>query len=320
MVSRHLLGWLALSRGPLSLGCASTRGPAAPPPAEPAALLPAAPLPPEGRLKDARDLDGLCRALAAADPHAEAPAARAVQVADIPATGFQLAGYEEDTGRLRLDPATLAIEEGATLYAVEDTRALTLEGVTAEAARRLADEHAEGGVALRLYFRPVGSPVRQEPCLRLGGGIVKLAVLPVAVHLLDRTGAPFLRTETEEYAVATGVPVRAPRVEVRRPSAVERRDVPEPLVRGTAALATGVMPCYQQALERRPALRGLLVLAVRLSGDGRVEAAHPELSTIDDEPLVACVAARLAAERLPAPGHALRLSLPIAFGAGEESP
>ena len=84
-----------------------------------------------------------------------------------------------------------------------------------------------------------------------------------------------------------------PQIVIRRPRSTTGGDVPEVLAKAGAELGPLLLPCYQKALEMRPSLRGTLVLGVKLGPDGSVEESRMELSSLGDEFLAVCAAAKV---------------------------
>jgi outer membrane biosynthesis protein TonB len=77
-----------------------------------------------------------------------------------------------------------------------------------------------------------------------------------------------------------------------------------------------LLPCYQKALEARPSLRGTLVLGIKVGPDGSIEESRMELSSLGDEFLAACAAAKIGKARLTTgPG---RISVTVVFGSKDD--
>jgi hypothetical protein len=68
----------------------------------------------------------------------------------------------------------------------------------------------------------------------------------------------------------------------------------------------------------RPALRGTLVLGIRMGAGGHVESAHVEMSSLGDDTLVSCVATTATKVTIPGTSSGQRLSVPLQFGSAEE--
>jgi hypothetical protein len=327
----------------LLTGCA-TAPPAPPPPPSPAAA-PAAPAPAHDEsfgiratpLAGGGDLARLCGRLASEDDVSfagneveqararEAHRARRLEEAnaryaiELPAGRFTFARYELGTRRLHVDGARFSLGEGAEIYAADPEQRIAFE-LPEDAATALLDEHAAGRLRLRLLLRPARSPVRDGHCVRLGGGIAKLGAQILAAQLVGPGGAPRARAESDEVAEAVGAarPVEAPLVVVGAPSSNDKREVPAELGAAARALAPELLACYREALTKRPRTRGALVVGARVASDGRLEAPHMEMSSVDDDALVACVVARLGKAKLAPIGAPLRVSIPISFGSETE--
>jgi hypothetical protein len=256
----------------------------------------------------------------AAHAQARQIALAATYVTTLAANGFAFRDYELGERRLVLDTSrNLVLGDGAELLvSSKDTPpgfALSPDG-----ADRILTARTAGGVDLRLVFRPIGSQMRPSPCLWLGGGrVVKMEIEIIGSALVDPTGVVLARGDTGEYSDSSiTAPVRTPSVTVRKPRLATGQDVPAATANALAALAPVAKPCYQQALLVRPALRGTLVLAIRVGAAGRVEAPHVEMSSLGDDGMAACVSERVGKASLQASLTGQRFSVPLQFGSAEE--
>ncbi len=248
-------------------------------------------------------------------------AADAGYVAVVPPPGFRFRGYDIDERRMSIDTSrAFVLADGVELFAADRDTAVSFE-LAPDAAEALLKDHASGGNALRLVFRPARSDMRKDVCVRASGGrVVRLPVAILSFALLGRDGTPVAQGQTAELAevaLAT-TPVATPEVRVGRPRTEEGREVSDQVAAGAGALGPALLPCYEKALQQRPTLRGTLVLDLRVVGDGRVEAPRMEMSSLGDEVMVACAVARTAKARLTGIAGPVRLSLPVAFGAKED--
>jgi len=69
-------------------------------------------------------------------------------------------------------------------------------------------------------------------------------------------------------------PVSKPQIVIRRPRSATGRDVTDALARASSELQPLLLPCYPEALEARPSLRGTLVLGIKVGPDGSIRIAH----------------------------------------------
>jgi hypothetical protein len=240
-------------------------------------------------------------------------------VAVVPAGGFSFRNYQIGERRLVLDTdRTFVLGEGAELFASSrDTPpGFSLEPDLAE---RLLAERSTGQLSLRLVFRPAHSELRKDGCMWLSGGnVVKMEIDIVAAALLGSDGAIVARGDTGEYGDPTaGLPVRSPKVTVKKTRDHLGKDVPDGVAGAFTPLSTAVLPCYQRVLIVRPALRGTLVLAIRVGGAGKLDDARVEISSLGDDAVSACVIT--AANKTSLPGlPAGRFSVPLLFGSADE--
>ncbi|BDG07097.1 hypothetical protein [Anaeromyxobacter paludicola] len=263
-----------------------------------ALLLAAAPL----ALETPADADRLCRALAP-EPRREAGGERSREEAlaaryraRVAARGLRLQPWDPEEERLALDPAAyLAAAGGALrLWAPGGAGELAVPASRAVLDRLLAAREA-GRLALEVTFALRAEP-GDSPCARVAGGRAgALEIVPVAWAWLDgeeAIAAGASEPERPAFRVADGA----------RPTVTVD---PAPLgaaapLQARASLLEG---CYREALARRPALDGALVLELAPGAAPRVAA-----DTVLDEPLAACVA------RVAAPVRAAaRTHVPVRF-------
>jgi outer membrane biosynthesis protein TonB len=171
-------------------------------------------------------------------------------------------------------------------------------------------------VFLRVLFRPTYSKLRQQACLWISGGsVVKMEIELEAVALLAPDGSRLAQGDNSP-GNDLDAPVTKPQILVRRPRTASGGDVPDALARASTELGPLLLPCYRKALEMRPSLRGTLVLGIKVGPDGSVEESHMELSSLGDEALAACAAAKAGKAKLTAgPG---RMSVTVVFGSRDD--
>ena len=328
-------------------GCATARpieAPAPLPAEETPAAPPLAPVPQQGARGDASSVNGpeglvaLCEVLRdeasmtfpgnaveqarAVESHAQArqAAMAASYVTTIPAAGFAFRGYELGERRLILDTNRgLVLGDGAELLMSSKEPAPGF-ALSPDSADHILAQTAAGKVGLRLVFRPAGSELRPDACMWLGGGrVVKMETELVGSALVAVDGTVLSRGDTGEYAdPSIAAPVRSPRVRVRKPRTSDGREVPANTAAVLALLAEAARPCYERTLSVRPALRGTLVLAVRIGSGGRVEGPHVEMSSLGDDALASCVAAAAAKVVIGGANPGQRFSVPLEFGSADD--
>jgi len=237
-------------------------------------------------------------------------------VAIVPAQGFALANYDLGERRLVLDTGRgFRLGDSAELLTNLETGAIGFR-LAPEAADHVLVERGAGKLFLRVVFRPTYSKLRQQACLWISGGtVVKMEIELEAVALLAPDGSRLAQGDNNPNA-DLDTPVGRPQVVIRRPRAATGGDVPDALAKASAELGPLLLPCYQKALEMRPGLRGTLVLGIRLGPDGSVEESRMELSSLGDEFLAACAAAKVGKAKLAA-GPA-RMSVTAVFGSKDD--
>jgi len=237
-------------------------------------------------------------------------------VAMVPAQGFALANYDLGERRLVLDTSRgFRLGESAELLTNLETGTIGFR-LAPEAADHVLVERAAGKLFLRVVFRPTYSKMRQQACLWISGGsVVKMEIELETVALIAPDGSRLVQGDNSAGA-DLDAPVRRPQVVIRRPRSVTGADVPDTLARASAELGSMLMPCYQKALEMRPGLRGTLVLGIKIAADGSVEESRMELSSLGDEALAACAAAKAGKAKL-AVGPA-RISVTAVFGSKDD--
>ncbi len=237
-------------------------------------------------------------------------------VALVPPDGFALAHYDLGERRLLLDTTRgFRLDEGAELLSNLETGAVGFR-LAPEGADRILVERAAGKVFLRLVFRPSYSKMREQSCLWIsGGGVVKMEIELESATLLTPDGGRLAQGDNNPGA-DQDAPVSRPQVLIKRPRSASGNDVPETQVKGTSTLAAPFLRCYKEALKRRPALRGTLVLGLKVASDGSVEEARMELSSLGDEPLASCAVAETQKAKLMAGSG--RISLTLLFGSRDD--
>ena len=241
-------------------------------------------------------------------------------VALIPASGFAFRNYELGERRLILDTERgLALGDGAELF-VPSKDAAPGFVLAPDLAERLLVQRTEGTLSLRLIFRPAGSQLRKDACLWLGGGrVVKMEIELLGSALVAPDGTVLSRGDTGEYADSSPTtPVRSPRVTVRKLRGSDGKDVQSGTGNALGVLAERAQPCYERVLIARPALRGTLVLGIRIGTGGRVETAHVEMSSLSDDTLVSCVVTSVGKATVPGASSGQRISVPLQFSSAEE--
>jgi hypothetical protein len=238
----------------------------------------------------------------------------------VPSAGFAFRNYDLGERRLLLDTnRSLVLDEGAELF-MQSQEAPPSFTLGPDLADRLLAQQAQGRAALQLLFRPAGSQLRKDACVWLGGGrVVKLEIELVAAALLGEDGTVVARANTGEYADASvGNAVRSPKVSVHKPRGGDGRDLAGSLVSALAVLAQKAQPCYERVLTVRPALRGTLVLGIRVGSGGRIEEAHVEMSSLGDDTLTACVARAAAKTTVNGASAGQRISVPLQFSSADD--
>jgi len=241
-------------------------------------------------------------------------------VALVPASGFGFRNYDIGERRLTLDTEhSLVLGDGAELF-VPSTDPAPGFVLAPELADRLATQRIEGKLALRLIFHPLGSQLRKDACMWLGGGrVVKMEIEVLGTALVASDGTVLSRGDTGEYADTSSVlPVRSPKVTIYKPRGADGKDVSASMTAALGALAEHALPCYERVLIARPALRGTLVVGIRIGSGGQVESARVEMSSLGDDTLVSCVAANVAKATVAGTSSGQRFSVPMHFASAEE--
>jgi hypothetical protein len=253
-----------------------------------------------------------------ADRRQAAQAATFVTV--IPAAGFSFRTYQIGERRLLLDTdRSLVLGDGAELFVPSKDSAPGFS-LAPDFAEQLLAERGAGRLALRLLFRPARSELRKDGCVWLGGGrVVKMEIDIVAAALLGADGEVVARADGGDYGDPSGgLPVRSPKVTVQKPRGPDGKDVSVQLAEAMRPLASAALPCYRRVLLVRPALRGTLVLAIRLGAGGKVDEARVEMSSLGDDAVSACVRAAAGKTDLPGLGHDQHFSVPLQFSSADD--
>ncbi len=229
-----------------------------------------------------------------------------------PPAGFAFGEYELSERRLLLDLRQgIRLSQGAELTTGLDDDPLGFP-LSPEGAERMLADRAAGRLFLRVLFRPLRSKMRNEACQWVsGGGVVRMGADVEAIALLDGDGRVLTRGGTRDASPELDSPVTSPQVTVKRPRLADGGAVAEAMAESARALGAAVLPCYQKTLATRPNLRGTLVVALRVAGDGRIEEARTELSTLGDDALATCAATLLGKARVS--GGPARISVPLVF-------
>ena len=237
-------------------------------------------------------------------------------VALVPPDGFGLGNYDLGERRLLLDTSRgFRLAEGAELLSNLEIGTVGFR-LAPEGADRILVEKAAGKVFLRVLFRPSYSKMREQSCLWIsGGGVVKMEMELESATLLTPDGSRLAQGDNNPGADLDS-PVARPQVLIKRPRGASGGDVPDTQVKGTSTLAAPLLRCYKEALARRPALRGTLVLGLKVAADGSIEDAHMELSSLGDEPLAACAVAETHKAKLMSGSG--RYSLTLLFGSRDD--
>ena len=241
-------------------------------------------------------------------------------VAIVPSAGFVFRSYELGERRLMLDTDRgLVLGDGAELF-VPSKDPVPGFVLAPDLAERILAQRSEGRLALRLLFRPSGSQLRKDACMWLGGGrVVKMEIEVLGAALIAPDGTVLSRGDTGEYADASPTTaVRSPKVTVRKARATDGKEIQSTIASSLDAIAERAQPCYERVLIVRPALRGTLVLGVRVGAGGHVESAHVEMSSLGDDTLVSCVTTAVTKMTIAGTSNGQRLSVPLQFGSAEE--
>lgn len=235
----------------------------------------------------------------------------------VPSAGFAFEGYDLGEGKLRMADKRFAIENGVELDRPSSDEAMGF--VLSEAsAERLLQMHAEGKLTLRLVFSPQGSQMRPDMCIRQSGGrIIKLGALVLAAYVLGPLGAPLAKYETESFAqeMAAITPVRSPRALVGRAISTDSNAITSNVQAEIAKLDASLLACYREALIRRSTTQGTVIVGITVGKDGYAQQPRMEMSTINDERLVACAVSRIGKLVIPTSAPLPNgLSVPVTFG------
>jgi hypothetical protein len=238
----------------------------------------------------------------------------------VPASGFSFRSYQIGEHRLLLDTdRSFVLGDGAELFA-SSKDAPPGFSLAPDFAERVLGDRASGRLGLQLVFRPARSELRKDACMWLSGGhVVKLGIDVVAAALLGPDGGVVARGDTGDYGAPNGgLPVRSPAVTARRPRGPDGKDVPDAIAELFSPLSRAAQPCYQRVLLVRPALRGTVVLAIRLAASGKVDEARVEMSSLGDDAVTACVVASARSTTLPGIAAGQRYSVPLQFASADE--
>jgi len=266
-------------------------------------------------------------------------------VAVVPGSGYQFRHYEPGERKLPIDTSrSLVLGEGAELF-LSNPDSTPGFPVDANGAERILAQRRDDEVALRLRFRPVKSGLRRDVCsAKNGGRVIGLAVEIFDMALLGSDGKVLARTDSQESAgstrgkpvpsiapaaasphpvagaaaaSATLTPVRSPAVVASNAQAASGRKISF-LTEALGVLAERARPCYERALVEHPALRGSLVLGIRIDADQQVASVRVELRALADDGLVRCVAASALKATIIGTTAGQGLSVTLQFGSADD--
>jgi len=235
----------------------------------------------------------------------------------VPSAGFTFEGYDLGEGKLRLADKRFAIEDGIELDRPSSDEAMGFV-LSEDAAERLLQMHAEGKLSLRLVFSPQGSQMRPDMCIRQSAGrIIKLGSLVFAAYVVGPLGAPLAKYETEAFAqeMATITLVRSPKASVGKAIPSDSTPITSSAQATIAKLDSALLACYREALIRRSTTQGTVIVGITVGKDGHALLPRMEMSTINDEGLVACAVSSVGKLVVPTSDPLPNgLSVPVTFG------
>ncbi len=237
-------------------------------------------------------------------------------VTDIPAAGWLLREYDDESHRLEPELSrSLRLGDGvdlAPLVAEDDDFGWALKP---EQAEQLARERAKGALTLRVAYRLAQGDLSPDPCVRISGGrILRLRVEPTGVAAVGADGR--VRAAMGSLQLELGPrPIDAPEVRVGRPALPPGRN-PDAWNLASQALHALFRDCYEQGLRGNAMLRGSLVLGISVTNEGKVERVRTEIDALGDEAVAACATTKLRGAG-GFPHRATNLSLPVFFSARE---
>jgi hypothetical protein len=217
-----------------------------------------------------------------------------VYINEVPSNGFGFGEYDFDSKKLPVDLAKpLRTIDGVDLLplASEDDMDFALAPDT---AKSIVQMRASGKLKLRVTFRLAATAELADPCVRIGGGRMRMRIDPLAIDLVGSDGRALSRVESPRYrdAIADFLPVAKPHVQVPKTT-----EVTDPAL--LKAIEHELLACYKQGLTKNARLRGSLVVGVDLDKEGRVSAAHKEIDAIGDDSVVGCTLDHFKSQRFP---------------------
>jgi hypothetical protein len=239
----------------------------------------------------------------------------------VPSSGFTFRNYDLGERKLILDTErSLVVGDGAELFVPSKELAPGF-ALPPDLADRTLAQCAAGKIGLRLIFRPAYSQLRKDACMWQGGGrMVKMEIEILGTALVATDGTVLARGDTGEYADSSMAnPVRTPKVFVSKPRTADGKELPPGTTEALSQLATHARPCYERALTARPALRGTLVLAIKIGPGGHLETPYVEMSSLGDDAMKACVVANVGKAKIAGvTTGGQRYSVPLVFSSAED--
>jgi hypothetical protein len=234
--------------------------------------------------------------------------------------GFTFRPYDLDARRLVLDPTrALVLGDGGELIPVPQDPFPGF-AVGPEFADRLLGQKAAGRLTLRVFFRIAGSQLRKNACAWISGGrFVRMEIDILSTALLAGDGTILARGDTGDYADGSlATTVKQPKVIAQKARSTDGGDLPAGTQESLAKFTDKALPCYETALRSQPALRGTLVLGLRVGGSGQVESPHAEMSSLGNDPLVRCLLGKATQLKLSGVPAGTRISLPLLFSGKDD--
>lgn len=256
------------------------------------------------------DRDPVAQGRAAADRTLRRAAAlRRRYRVTIPGERLRFAPYDPAEGELALSQRSALTGAGGALRLWSTSSDGLPVAVDAAGAGRIAEVASRRELALELTFVLPDDDEDAVACTHPNGSSrYGLGVEPFSWQYVQSGQVLARGGAGAERPLVTAAQGALPRVEIAAPVGADG----EALQRALQGRAPDLERCYRSALQRDPALDGMLVADLDLAGAGAPRSVRMGLDSVQDEGLSSCVRNVVAATRFPGAGGG-RAQVPIEF-------
>jgi hypothetical protein len=155
---------------------------------------------------------------------------------------------------------------------------------------------SKGTLSLLLTFKPAEED--ESPCVASKAEAFTL-LMDLTAAELRAAGKPVARATGEGFEPAARTSGK-PTVTLRRAPVADAAANTPAALKSVEKVKPALEQCYRDALAKRPALDGSLILALAMGASGKVEAKEVMADSLQDAATLECIKAALAQARLPA--------------------